>query len=104
MSERVFRREFLHVTGGAFAASAGAGWAARSTPMATVSPSVAPPAFIASSPDPWIEIDWRAFEHNVREASRLAGCRPILAVVKNNAYGPVGSDVRCRSSSSSIPA
>jgi alanine racemase len=37
--------------------------------------------------DPWIEIDRAAFRHNVREASRLAGGRPILAVVKNNAYG-----------------
>lgn len=37
--------------------------------------------------DPWIEIDRAAFQHNVREASRLAGGRPIIAVVKNNAYG-----------------
>jgi len=37
--------------------------------------------------DPWVEIDADAFRHNVREASRLAGGRPILAVVKNNAYG-----------------
>ncbi len=37
--------------------------------------------------DPWIEIDRTAFQHNVREAARLAGGRPILAVVKNNAYG-----------------
>ncbi len=37
--------------------------------------------------DPWIEIDRAAFQHNVREAARLAGGRPILAVVKNNAYG-----------------
>jgi alanine racemase len=37
--------------------------------------------------DPWIEIDAAAVRSNVREASRLAGGRPILAVVKNNAYG-----------------
>lgn len=37
--------------------------------------------------DPWLEIDAAAFRHNVRETSRLAGGRPILAVVKNNAYG-----------------
>jgi alanine racemase len=37
--------------------------------------------------DPWIEIDAGAFRHNVREVSRLAGGRPVLAVVKNNAYG-----------------
>lgn len=37
--------------------------------------------------DPWIEILGDAFRHNVREVARLAGGRPILAVVKNNAYG-----------------
>jgi alanine racemase len=37
--------------------------------------------------DPWVEIDRAAFRHNVREASRLARGRPILAVVKNNGYG-----------------
>lgn len=37
--------------------------------------------------DPWLEIDRAAFHHNVRQALRLAGGRPIMAVVKNNAYG-----------------
>jgi alanine racemase len=37
--------------------------------------------------DPWLEIDADAFRHNAREVSRLAGGRPILAVVKNNGYG-----------------
>ncbi len=37
--------------------------------------------------DPWLEIDPAAFEHNVATISRLAGGRPILAVIKNNAYG-----------------
>ena len=37
--------------------------------------------------DPWIEIDPSALRHNVREVTRLSGGRPILAVVKNNAYG-----------------
>jgi alanine racemase len=37
--------------------------------------------------DPWIEIIAESFRHNVREVSRLAGGRPILAVIKNNAYG-----------------
>lgn len=37
--------------------------------------------------DPWIEILAANFRHNVREVSRLAGGRPILAVIKNNAYG-----------------
>ena len=37
--------------------------------------------------DPWVEIDARALAHNVREIWALSGGRPILAVVKNNAYG-----------------
>jgi alanine racemase len=37
--------------------------------------------------DPWIEIDPSALRHNVGEIARLGGHRPILAVVKNNAYG-----------------
>ncbi len=37
--------------------------------------------------DPWIEIDPSALRHNVGEVARLSGGRPILAVVKNNAYG-----------------
>ena len=37
--------------------------------------------------DPWIEIDASALRHNVGEIARLGGRRPILAVVKNNAYG-----------------
>ena len=36
---------------------------------------------------PWLEIDAEALAHNVRTISRLAGGRPIIAVVKNNAYG-----------------
>jgi alanine racemase len=37
--------------------------------------------------DPWVEILPENLAHNVREVARLAGERPILAVVKNNAYG-----------------
>lgn len=37
--------------------------------------------------DPWVEIIAPAFRHNAVEVSRLAGGRPILAVIKNNAYG-----------------
>lgn len=37
--------------------------------------------------DPWLEIIAANFRHNAAEVSRLAGGRPILAVVKNNAYG-----------------
>ena len=37
--------------------------------------------------DPWLEIDAAALRYNVGVVSRLAGGRPILAVIKNNAYG-----------------
>jgi len=37
--------------------------------------------------DPWIEIDPAALLHNLRVVARYAGGRPLLAVVKNNAYG-----------------
>ncbi|MEQ9400394.1 MAG: alanine racemase [Longimicrobiales bacterium] len=37
--------------------------------------------------DPWVEVDPAALRHNVEVVARLAGGRPILAVIKNNAYG-----------------
>ncbi len=37
--------------------------------------------------DPWVEIDPSALHYNVGQVSRLSGGRPILAVIKNNAYG-----------------
>ena len=37
--------------------------------------------------EPWIEVDAEALRHNAREVARACGGRPILAVVKNNAYG-----------------
>ncbi len=40
-----------------------------------------------SSFDPWIEIKPEHVRHNVGEVSRLVEGRPILAVIKNNAYG-----------------
>ena len=40
-----------------------------------------------SSFDPWVEIRPEHVRHNVREVSRLVEGRPILAVIKNNAYG-----------------
>lgn len=46
-------------------------------------PSAAP----GVSYEPWLEIDAAALRHNAREVGRLAGGRPVLAVVKNNAYG-----------------
>ena len=40
-----------------------------------------------SSFDPWIEVRPEHVRHNVREVGRLVEGRPILAVIKNNAYG-----------------
>lgn len=37
--------------------------------------------------DPWIEVSAAALEQNVKTVAKLAGGRPILAVIKNNAYG-----------------
>ncbi len=37
--------------------------------------------------DPWIEVDAAALRVNAERVAALAGGRPILAVVKNNAYG-----------------
>ena len=37
--------------------------------------------------DPWVEVDPQALAFNVGQIRRLNGGRPILAVVKNNAYG-----------------
>ena len=37
--------------------------------------------------DPWLEISGGALRANVAAASRLASGRPVLAVLKNNAYG-----------------
>jgi alanine racemase len=37
--------------------------------------------------DPWVEVHPELLEHNVGVVSRLSGGRPILAVIKNNAYG-----------------
>ena len=37
--------------------------------------------------DPWLEIDSSALRKNVEAVSKLANKRPILAVIKNNAYG-----------------
>ncbi len=47
----------------------------------------APPRQSVEGFDPWVEVDPGALAHNVGIVSELTGRRPILAVVKNNAYG-----------------
>ena len=83
------RRRFLELTGGALGLSAAAGCAISPAAGKSVPGPVrsAGRALPTESFDPWIEIEREAYRHNAREASRLAAGRPILAVVKNNAYG-----------------
>ncbi len=72
------RRQFLASS----AAAAGASAAEVATLEARAGPEAERDRF-----DPWIEVDRAALAHNVREISSLSENRPILAVVKNNAYG-----------------
>ena len=86
------RRRFLNLAGAALGLAATSGCArAATTRSAGIGPlSVGTTTDRSYTPrrfDPWIELDRAAWTHNVREAARLAGGRPILAVVKNNAYG-----------------
>ena len=92
------RRRFLHLTGAAVGLAATSACASTARPggpgAGTVSGASAPGApltvdrsYNPNRFDPWIELDRAAWGHNVREAARLAGGRPILAVVKNNGYG-----------------
>ena len=71
---RVSRRTLLRAAPGALA------WASRAHAEART-------AVRHSSFDPWIEVLPDHVRHNIREVSRLVEGRPILAVIKNNAYG-----------------
>jgi alanine racemase len=42
---------------------------------------------LTSSFDPWIEVNAANLRHNVQQVAARASGRPILAVIKNNAYG-----------------
>lgn len=46
-----------------------------------------PPAPWQRNFDPWLEIDSAAMARNAATISRMAGGRPVISVVKNNAYG-----------------
>lgn len=61
-----------------------------SVPLVSSMSAATQAASVAISPDrfdPWIEVDAAALTFNAKTVSRLAGGRPILAVIKNNAYG-----------------
>lgn len=45
------------------------------------------PSRALSGYEPWLEVSAETLRANAREVGRLAGRRPVLAVVKNNAYG-----------------
>jgi len=47
----------------------------------------APSPILDSSFDPWVEVHRDNLRHNVQQIYLRVGSRPILAVVKNNAYG-----------------
>ena len=60
------------------------------TPILNSLPAAAPAAttnISADRFDPWLEVDAAALRKNVSVVSGLANKRPILAVIKNNAYG-----------------
>ena len=74
------RRSFVAA---ATAAAAGARGIARDDEPATMATSRVPPTTF----DPWLEVERAALAHNVGAVARLTGGKPIIAVVKNNAYG-----------------
>jgi len=61
---------------------AGAARAGRAAPRRAAGPP--PDSYYY---EPWVEISPALLRRNVREISKRAGGRPILAVVKNNGYG-----------------
>jgi hypothetical protein len=83
----ISRRAFLGVSALALAPGMAKGQRSPS-PAGETSPANR----VASPPpperfDPWVEVLPDHLHHNVAEVARLSGNRPILAVVKNNAYG-----------------
>lgn len=79
------RRKFLET-----AALGAVGAVITSTPALADVPSPrrgVPPRELGDRFDPWIEVEANALANNVAEVRRLTANRPILAVIKNNAYG-----------------
>ena len=81
----ISRRSFL--AGSAAAAGAAAAQPSGLLAAQPAAPRPVPRAPSAGGVDPWLEIDAGTLAANVRKISQLVGGRPILAVVKNNAYG-----------------
>jgi alanine racemase len=78
------RRDLMKLAAAMPAAALGPAVASAAQPRRSMQlrPGGGPDGF-----DPWIEVIGPAFRHNAAEVSRLAGGRPILAVIKNNGYG-----------------
>lgn len=82
------RRHFLATA--ALAGTGPIGLSARiSFPSVPDGPGSVEPArtVFAQRFDPWVEVSADALRRNLATVARLAGSRPVLAVVKNNAYG-----------------
>ena len=88
----ISRRDFLgaaaaaSVASGLAGAGAAAGESSGSAAPGRPRPSDQDASLVSSRMDPWIEVDPAALAHNVGQVRRLSE-RPILAVLKNNAYG-----------------
>ncbi len=78
---RISRRRFLTLSSAALVAPA-AEFANRQRTAVSMPQDLQSPGF-----DPWLEIDPEAMRHNAREIVRICNGRPVMAVVKNNAYG-----------------
>ena len=74
----ISRREFIAASTAAVLTPA----PARARAVTPLSPALAQPQRF----DPWVEVDPAALAWNLGEVRRLSG-RPVLAVVKNDAYG-----------------
>lgn len=81
---RMSRRRFLESASFVSASFPGASLGAQETGPPTTQPGR---SASSSTFDPWIEINAANLRHNVEEIARRANRRPILAVIKNNAYG-----------------
>ncbi len=89
---RFDRRSFLTTVGFGAAATFGDQKALQpalspghDSPASSDRASPSPPR--PGGPDPWIELDREALNHNLAVTGRQAGGRPIMAVIKGNGYG-----------------
>ena len=68
-----------------FASLLASAWATQVSGQSGTSSSAT--ADIGDRVDPWIELLPAAYLHNAAAISKRAGGRPVIAVLKNNAYG-----------------